>query len=192
MRKNTLVILGHPDENSFCGALAESYLEGAKSAGVDVREIRIGSLEFEPVLRRRHENGRELEPDLVRAQELIRWARHLVFIYPVWWGTIPALMKGFIERVFMPGFAFRYREDSPFWDRLLSGRSAHLIVTMDSPPWYYRWVFRMPGHNEMKRTVLGFCGVKPVKITSFGPMRDSSREQREKWIAKVRGFGERS
>jgi len=192
MKKNTLVVLGHPDENSFCGALAEAYVEGARNAGTDVREIRIGSLEFEPVPRRRHWDDRELEPDLAEAQELIRWARHLVFVYPVWWGTIPALMKGFIERVFTPGFAFRYREGSPFWDRLLSGRSAHLIVTMDSPPWYYRWVFRMPGHNEMKRTVLGFCGVKPVKITSFGPMRDSSREQREKWIAEVRGFGERA
>jgi NAD(P)H dehydrogenase (quinone) len=102
---------------------------------------------------------------------------------------MPALLKGFIERVFLPGFAFEYRENSPFWDRLLTGRSAHLLVTMDAPPWYYRWAYRMPGHNQMKRMILEFSGIKPVKITSFGPMRGSTDRLRKKWLAQSNAHG---
>jgi putative NADPH-quinone reductase len=126
-----------------------------------------------------------LESDLVQAQEDILWANHLVFVYPNWWGTMPALLKGFLDRVLLPGFAFKYHRDDPFWDRLLTGRTAHLIVTMDTPPWYYRWFFKMPGHQQMRRTVLEFCGIKPVKITEIGPVKGSSEKKRTQWIAHV-------
>lgn len=86
-----------------------------------------------------------LEPDLVQAQADITWAEHLAFVYPIWWGGIPALMKGFFDRIFLPGFAFKYREGKAFPDKLLKGKTAHLLVTMDTPPWYYKWVCRMPG-----------------------------------------------
>jgi putative NADPH-quinone reductase len=102
---------------------------------------------------------------------------------------MPALLKGFIDRVFLPGFAFKYREGSRFWDRLLSGRSAHLLVTMDTPPWYFRWVYRMPGHNQMKRTILEFSGIKPVTVSSFGPIKDSQLQKREKWLAQANAYG---
>jgi putative NADPH-quinone reductase len=130
-----------------------------------------------------------LEPDLVAAQAAIIWAEHLVFVYPIWWGAMPALLKGFIDRVFLPGFAFKYREGSVFWDRLLVGRSAQLLVTMDSPPWYFRWVVRMPGHNQMKRAILGFSGIKPVRIMNFGPVKSASQQQREKWLAQASLLG---
>jgi putative NADPH-quinone reductase len=91
------------------------------------------------------------------------------------------------DRLFLPGYAFKYREGSSFWDRLLSGRSAHALVCMDTPPWYFRWVYRMPGHNQMKRTILEFCGIKPVQITSFGPVRHATAEKRERWLEQVRG-----
>lgn len=126
------------------------------------------------------------EADLLAAQEAIRWAEHLVFVYPTWWGGLPALLKGFVDRVFLPGFAFRYREDSPGWDRLLGGRSARLLVTMDTPPWYYRWIYRMPGHQQMRRTILEFCGVRPVRISSFGPVKVSSAARRGQWLEAAR------
>ena len=189
MKKKILVILGHPDKKSFCGALARAYIESAKAAGSEIRELQLADLEFDPVLWKGYSKIQELEPDLVSAQELILWSDHIVFIYPNWWGTMPALMKGFFDRVFLPGFAFRYRENSAFWDKLLSGRTAHLIVTMDTPPWYYRWIYRRPGHNEMKRTILGFCGIKIVKITELAIVRNSSPESREKWIARVKELG---
>jgi len=105
---------------------------------------------------------------------------------------MPALMKGFFDRVFLPGFAFKYRENSALWDKLLTGRTAHLMVTMDTPPWYYRWIYHKPGHNEMKRTILGFCGIKTTKLTEFGPVKGSSPQKREKWIAMAKELGSKA
>jgi putative NADPH-quinone reductase len=102
---------------------------------------------------------------------------------------LPALLKGFFDRLFLPGFAFNYRENSLMWDKLLSGKSAQLIVTMDSPPWYYHLIYRMPGHNQMKRTILEFCGIKPVQITSIGSIKASTEQQRAKWLKKVKHLG---
>lgn len=154
--KKILLIIGHPRKESLCGALADKYVSGAEKAGHTIETIHLGGLEFDPILWGGYEGSQPLEPDLVKAQQQITWADHLVFVYPTWWGALPALLKGFIDRVFLPGFAFKYREGSVRWDRLLTGKSAHLIVTMDSPPWYYRWISRMPGHNQMKKTILEF------------------------------------
>lgn len=189
MKKNILVILGHPDTDSFCGALVSAYMDGAKTSDADVRVLRLGELKFDPVLWKGYNRIQELEPDLVDATELIEWSNHIVFVYPNWWGAMPALMKGFIDRVFLPGFAFKYRDDSPLWEKLLTGRTAHLIVTMDTPPWYYRWIYHRPGHNEMKRTILGFCGIKVVKITEFAIVRNALPQKREKWLSMVKKLG---
>lgn len=191
MSKNIVVILGHPDSNSYCASLAESYVKAAEEKGHNLKLFKLGDARFDPILHHGHNQRQELEPDLVEIREAIQWASHIVFVYPIWWGSIPALLKGFIDRTFLPGFAFRYRPNSIWWDRLLAGRSAHLIVTMDTPPWYYRWIYKMPGHNQMKITILEWCGIKPVKISSFGPLKDSSDQQRENWRQKVIKFAER-
>lgn len=192
MKKNILVILGHPDTNSFCGSLTKAYIDSAKLCGLEVRELQLGHLKFDPILWNGYNKIQELEPDLVKAQELILWSNHIVFIYPNWWGAMPALMKGFFDRTFLPGFSFKYRKDSTLWDKLLSGRTAHLMVTMDTPPWYYRCIYHRPGHNEMKRTILGFCGIKVVKISEFAPIKGSSQQQREKWIARAKDLGSKA
>lgn len=186
---NILVILGHPDKNSFCGSLAKAYIDSAMANGSEVRHLQLGELKFDPILWLGYKKIQELEPDLKKAQELILWSNHIVFVYPNWWGTMPAVMKGFFDRVLLPGFAFKYRKDSPMWDKLLSGRTSHLMVTMDTPPWYYRWIFHRPGHNEMKRTILGFCGIKVVKISEFAQIKGSSLRQREKWITLAKDLG---
>ena len=192
MQKNILVILGHPDINSFCGSLAKAYIDSARANGSEIRELHLGELKFDPILWEGYKKIQELEPDLAKAQELIQWSNHIVFVYPNWWGTMPALMKGFFDRVLLPGFAFKYRKDSPLWDKLLSGRTAHLMVTMDTPPWYYRWIYHRPGHNEMKRTILGFCGIKVVKITEFALIKGSNQQQREKWITVAKDLGSKA
>jgi len=189
MKKNILVILGHPDKDSFCGALASTYIESARATDSEVRELQLGELKFDPTLWKGYNKIQELEPDLVKAQELIQWSNHMVFVYPNWWGTMPALMKGFFDRVFLPGFAFKYRDSSGLPDKLLSGRTAHLIVTMDTPAWYYRWIFHRPGHNEMKRTILEFCGIKVTQITELAPVKESTLQQRDKWINIVKAYG---
>lgn len=189
MNKRILVILGHSSAASFCGALAQSYAKGAEAAGNEVRSLSLGKLRFDPILRDGYAKIQELEPDLVVAQEAIAWAQHIVFVYPIWWGSIPALLKGFFDRTFLPGFAFKLRKGSLMVDGLLAGRSAHLLVTMDTPPWYFRWIYRMPGHNQMKRTILEFCGIKPVTVTNFGPVKDSPPKAREQWLSQAFAYG---
>lgn len=187
--KNILIIQGHPVKDTFSKHLKEAYQKGAESVDSEVKTIKLRDLDFDLNFSEGYRGNQELEPDLIKAQELITWADHLVFIYPNWWSTFPALVKGFIDRAFLPDFAFKYREGSVLWDKLLIGKSARVIVTMDSPIWYYRWIMKAPGHNAMKKGILGFCGIKPIRITSLGPIKKSSEKQREKWLKKIEVFG---
>jgi len=187
--KKILIILGHPVKDTFSDSLRTSYIKGAKSAGAEIRELCLRELNFELNFSAGYRGNQELEPDLLKAQEDILWADHLVFIYPNWWSTFPALLKGFIDRTFLPGFAFRYRKGSLLWDKLLTGRSARLIVSMDTPPWYYWLVYRRPGHNAMKRGILEFCGFRPVRITTIGSLKVSSDKKRLSWQRKVEKLG---
>ena len=189
MGRKVVVILGHPQAESLCGALARAHAEGAREAGATVELVELGKLAFDPVLRRGFADGQPLEPDLERAWAAMAAADELVFVHPTWWGGPPALLKGFIDRVFLPGHAFRYREGSPFPDQLLRGKTARLLVTMDSPPWWFRWVTGQPGHRLLKKAVLEFCGVKPVTVHAFGPVRGSTPARREAWLDRARRLG---
>jgi len=187
--KKILIINGHPDKESICFALAESYKKGADSVGAVSKLVNLIDLDFNPILTYGYRQRTELEPDLIAIRQDILDADHLVFVYPNWWGTYPALLKGFIDRVFLPKYAFKYRENSILWDKLLTNKTARLIVTMDTPKWYYSLIYRNPGHNSMKKGILEFCGIKPVKITSFAPVKSSDQNKRNKWIAKVEKIG---
>lgn len=180
-----LIILGHPAQDSFCKSIADTYFGTAKEIGHEVELLNLASLKFDPILHEGYKLIQPFEPDLEHAKNLISWADHLVWIYPNWWGAMPALQKGFIDRIFIPGFAFKYRQNSNLWDKLLTGKSAHIYVTMDSPPWYYKWFTKMPGHNQMKHAILQFCGISPIKITNFGPVKTSSDIQKNKWLKSV-------
>jgi putative NADPH-quinone reductase len=187
--KKILIINGHPDNESFGFALAEAYKKGAVQSGGEVKIVNIRELKFNPNLEFGYRKRTELEPDLLDAQEKIKWADHLVWIYPVWWGSVPAIMKGFLDRVLLPGFAFEKKENSPWWDKYLKGKTARIICTMDQPPLYYSLVNGKPTHVMMKKSVLGFVGVKPVRITSIGPIRLSKDTFREKWLRKIEILG---
>ncbi len=189
MNKNILIINGHPDKNSYCSALARQYKKGADSTGADCTLINIIDLDFSLVLKHGYGKLTETEPDLIKTRDLISKANHLVFVYPNWWGTYPALLKGFIDRVFVPGFAFEYQDKSPLPKKLLTGKSARVIVTTDTPYWYYKLVYRSPGHNSIKKSILHFCGIKPVKISTFGPVRNSTEQNRKKWLQEVENLG---
>lgn len=187
--KHILVIMGHPVKDTFTDCLKDQYILSARATGAEVREIILRDMQFEINFREGYRNDRELEPDLVHAQELIRWADHLVFVYPNWWSTYPALLKGFIDRTFLPGFAFKYRSGHAIPTKLLLGKTARLVVTMDSPPWYYHLFKFAPGHHAMRLGLLHFCGIKPVWITSIGSVRGSSDKQRNRWIRKMERIG---
>ncbi|UUD64690.1 NAD(P)H-dependent oxidoreductase [Pseudomonas seleniipraecipitans] len=189
--KRILMIIGTPKGDSLCHALAEAYALGARTEGHVVRQIRLGEITFDPVLHEGYDQTQTLEADLLEAQRQIHWAEHLVFVYPVWWGGLPALLKGFLDRVLLPGFAFKYRSNSQLWDKLLSGRTADLLVTQDTPSWYFRWVYGAPAHRQMKRTILGFCGIKTRRLAEFSPVRPSSETQRQNWLRRAELLGSR-
>jgi len=187
--KRILIINGHPDKASLCFGLAESYRKGAEWTGAVCTLVNLIDLKFNPILMYGYRQRTELEPDLLMIQQEILKADHLVFVYPTWWGTYPALLKGMIDRVFLPGFAFKYRDNSLFWDKLLKEKTARLMVTMDTPTWYYSLIYRSPGHNSMKKGVLEFCGIKPVKITTFGPIKTSDDKKRNNWLVLSEKLG---
>lgn len=187
--KKIAIINGHPNKESFNFGVASAYKAGAIESGAEIKEIIIADLNFNPNLQYGYQKRMELEPDLMKAWEIIQWADHLVWVHPVWWGGLPALMKGFIDRLFLPGFAYKYRENSVWWDKLLKGKTAHIITTLDQPGWYYRLTYGRPSVNQLKKSTLEFCGVKPVKVTYLGIIRDSKEEQREKWLKKVKELG---
>lgn len=190
MSKKVVVILGNSDTESFCAAIANAYVASAEESGHEVRYFKLGEIDFDPILRKGYKQRQELEPGLEAIRDAISWSDHLVFVYPIWWGALPALLKGMFDRIFLPGFAFKYRPDSQFWDKLLAGRSAHAIATMDTPPWYFKLVYCSPAHHQMKKTILEFSGIKPVRITSFGPIRYASEKKREGWLKQVRQYAQ--
>lgn len=187
--KKILIISGHPDPESFNVAIVEAYKKGAIASGAEVRQVNIRDLAFNPNLQFGYRKRTELEPDLLKAQELITWAEHLVWIYPVWWGSIPSIMKGFIDRVLLPGFAFKKRENSVWWDKLLTNKSARIISTLDQPAWYYWLVYRQPSNHAMKKLTLEFCGISPVRTTTIGPIRLSKERYRTTWLSKIEKLG---
>ncbi|MEN9639901.1 MAG: hypothetical protein RLZZ262_1770 [Bacteroidota bacterium] len=189
MAKKILIINGHPNQESLNSAFADAYKKGALRSNALIEELNISSLKFNPNLEFGYQKRTELEPDLLKAWEKIRWADHLVWIHPVWWGGLPAIMKGFIDRLFLPGFAFQYKENSIFWDKLLSGKTARIITTLDQPGWYYWLVYGKPSINQLKKSTLEFCGIKPVHVSYFGIVKNSKNSTRNRWISDVEKLG---
>ncbi|AZB10632.1 flavodoxin family protein [Chryseobacterium sp. G0162] len=189
--KKITIINGHPNKESFNFGVAEAYKNGAIEAGAEIREIIIANLNFNPNLQFGYQKRIELEPDLLKAWESIQWADHLIWIHPIWWGGLPAVMKGFIDRLFLPGLAYKYRENSLWWDKLLTGKTAHIITTIDQPGWYYRLMYGRPSVNQLKKSTLEFCGIKPVKVTYLGIIRTSNEGQRKTWLKSVKSLGQK-
>ncbi|NCU04334.1 MAG: NAD(P)H-dependent oxidoreductase [Chitinophagaceae bacterium] len=183
--KKILLINGHPDEKSFNHALADAYAEGLTKTNATFTQINIGDLQFNPNLQYGYRQRTELEPDLLNAVEQIRQADHLVWVFPMWWYGYPAIMKGFIDRVFLPGITYQPVPGKPFPKKLLKGKTAHMIVTADTPRWY-DWLFmKSPTINQFKKGTLEFCGVTPVHVTFIAPVKDSSEAFRSKWLSKM-------
>ena len=175
------IIQGHPDPagKRLCHALADAYAEGAREGGHSVRRIETAALDF-PILRTQEDFERgQLPPQLSEAWDAIRWANHLVIIFPLWLGTMPALLKAFLEHIARPGYAFEYVKDG-FPKKMLGGRSARLVVTMGMPAFVYRLWYCAHALRAMERNILKFVGISPVKDTLIGMAGQMSE-------AKVRG-----
>jgi putative NADPH-quinone reductase len=195
MSKRILLIQGHPDNTQphFCHALAQAYAEGAQAAGHDVRTLEVTAIDF-PLLRARHDwEAGPVPPALVPAQQDVQWAEHLVFFFPLWLGGMPALLKGFLEQVARPGFAFSYGDGAGgLPKKLLSGRSARVVVTMGMPALVYRWYFRAHSVKALERSILGFVGIGPVHETLVGMVEGMKDTQRQDWLRKLAALGRKA
>lgn len=191
MGKRVLLIQGHPDTGAghLCGALEEAYAAGGREGGHELRRTAIGALEF-PLLRSQEEwEHGSLPAGLRQAQEDILWAEHIVFFFPLWLGDMPALVKGFLEQVARPGFAFTRDGKNPFAKKGLKGRSARLVVTMGMPAVVYRVYFRAHGIKLLRRNILGFVGIAPVGDTLIGMAGALKPRQAARWLDRMRAFG---
>jgi putative NADPH-quinone reductase len=196
MPRRVLIIVGHPDPNPdrFCRRLAEAYAGGARAAGHELRWIDLAAIDF-PMLRTSEEFKHGPLPESLRpAADAIAWAEHIVFVFPLWLGTMPALLKAFLEQTIRPGIAFAYRQDkgSGFPKTLLNGRSARLIVTMGMPAFFYRIWYLGHGVSFMRRNILNFVGIKPVRVTQFGAVEAVGAARRGRWVERMRKMGERA
>ena len=186
-----LIIQGHPDcgGRHLCHALADAYADGARVAGHEVEAIAPGQLAF-PLLRSADEWQQQAPPPaLVPAQEAIRRASHLLIVYPMWLGEMPALLKGFLEQVARPGFALATDNRNPLRAGLLGGRSARVVVTMGMPAPVYRWFYRAHSLKSLERNILGFAGIRPVRATLIGGAGAMPPERIERWCAQLRSLG---
>lgn len=180
-----LILDGHPDNGRLVSHLLDTYQESL-GAEVEVERIAVRDLMFDPNLRCGYKVVQAWEPDLKRVADALAACDHLVVGFPMCWGSEPAQLKGLIDRVLLPGFAFRYHPDDPFWDRLLAGRSADAIITTDTPSWYLRFAYGNPVVRRWRGQILGFCGFKPVRICKFGPVRHGGAEKNiASWLHKV-------
>ncbi len=180
------LLLGHPETRSFDGAIADAYEAAARAAGHEVRRQNVGELQFDPTLHHGYHEVQELEPDLVAAQQNILWCEHWVLVYPIWWGSVPAPLKGFFDRALTPGFAFHYHDDGPMWDALLKGRSGQIFTTSDGPNIWTLVAYRNSDLGMVKSATLGFCGIHPIRVKRFDRVRDRSAEERAGFLERVR------
>jgi putative NADPH-quinone reductase len=190
MPKRIAIIDGHPDPDRarLLHALADAYAEGARSAGHEVKTITLATLEV-PYLRSQREWDEGIPvPPIRESQEAIEWAEHLVILYPLWMGAMPALLKAFFEQVFRPGFAIERGKVSLRVGRL-KGRSARIVVTMGMPVFFYRLYFRAHGLKNLKRNILGLVGIGPVRETLIGMVGAADEKKRQGWFKTVHALG---
>jgi putative NADPH-quinone reductase len=193
--KRIVLIQGHPDATvpHLCHALAAAYAAGAEEAGHTVRWIQVAEIDFPLLYSQQAWEEGALPAGLQQAQTDIRWAEHIVLFFPLWLGGMPALLKGFLEQVARPGFAFEHEAGrGTFTKKGLTGRSARVVVTMGMPALVYRWYFRAHSVKSLERNILGFIGIAPVHTTLVGMVGDFKADDGKRWLAKLRRLGQRA
>ena len=185
------IILGHPDpaESRLCRALAKAYQEGASSNKHDAILIDVATLDF-PFLRSQEDwsAGREnTPPALFGPQAAIEAADHIVIMYPLWLGTMPAMLKAFLEQTLRPGVALKYHQGMP--KGLFQGKSARVVVTMGMPAFFYRWWFWAHSLRNLERNILGLVGVSPIRRTLYGAIEQQGYAEISTWLDEMRDLG---
>lgn len=187
--KKILVINGHPDPLSYNEALAQSYIDALKDCdGVEIKYLALHSLDFNPNLEYGYRKRTELEPDLLKALEYINWSDHTVWIHPLWWLGLPAIMKGFFDRAFLPGIAFTHNPDGETVG-LFKGKTARIITTGgDLDINIYTDIYKSSGLIQLRDGILAYCGIQTIDTTFIGPMNNLTYEDRAFWLKEVDNY----
>jgi len=183
------IVVGHALTGTYCEALAEAYRRGAVAAGHQTVLINTATMAFDPVLRGGYRELQPLEPDLVSARDVIIAADHLVLVFPLWLGTLPAIFKGFLERVIQPDI-FEPAKTGHFvtpW----KGKSVRIVMTMGMPGFIYRWYYGAHALKMLKRNILAFLGAGPIRSTILGSVGAASPERRARWLDDMEALGRR-
>ena len=194
MSRRVAIIQGHPDPRvgRFCRALGDAYATGAREGGHEVRTIDVARIAF-PILRTKEEFESGTPVDWIRdAQQTMAWADHLLICYPLWLGTLPALLKAFLEQTFRNGFAMQTGQGGRMWKKLLKGKSARIVVTMGMPAFFYRWWFGSHGLKSFERGILAFAGIGPIRENLIGLIDGRSNQSRGRWIARIQALGRKA
>jgi putative NADPH-quinone reductase len=188
------IIDGHPDPDQlhYVHALADAYERGARAAGHEVRRIAVADLKLPLLCSARDFKSGKPSATVRRCQDDLAWAQHWVILYPLWLGSMPAMLKGFFEQVGRPGFAFGAARGRGLPRKLLAGRSAHVFVTMGMPGFFYRWYYRSHSLKSLERNILAFIGIAPVRSSMVGMVEGVSASVRKKWLQRARALGARA
>lgn len=194
MGRRILIIDGHPDASAerYVHALSAAYRDGARAAGHEVRGIVVSELAF-GLLRSGEDFHSGTPSEVIRAcQQDLLWAEHVVILFPLWLGSMPALLKGFFEQLLRPGFAFSAASRPGLQHQLLRGRSARIIVTMGMPALFYRWYLRAHSLKSLERDVLRFCGLRPIRACVIGAVESLGPAGRGNWLARINSLGRKA
>jgi putative NADPH-quinone reductase len=184
------IIVGHARKDTYCEALGEAYRRGAEAGGHKATLIVTSKMMFDPILREGFTKIQPLENDLQVAHDAIMEADHLVFIFPLWLGTLPAIFKGFLERVLQPDLVEPSKKGK--FAKILKGKSARVIMTMGMPGFIYRWYFGAFALRMLKRNILEFVGVSPIRATIHGMIEAVTQEKRQSWLADAEAMGRKA
>jgi putative NADPH-quinone reductase len=194
MPSRIAIIQGHPDpeKGHYCNALAQAYAEGARAASHKVDIIETARLDLPFIRNQKQWREKHTDPAILAVQETVRNADHLVIIYPLWLGDMPAILKSFLEHLSCGGFVISLDQNG-HWDQNLKGKSARVIVTMGMPAIAYRLFYFSHSLKSLERNILKFAGVKPVRTSLLGMVEGEKRAPaRAKWLAEIRDLGARA
>lgn len=189
MSKKILVLLGHPDsEETFSSSIATRYESAARDAGHEVTRVNLGDLNFDPILHKGYKEIQQLEPDLIELQQQFLAADHIVIVYPNWWCTMPALLKGLFDRFWLPGFAFNFNKETKKLEKHLAGRTARVIVVAGTHSPFMTWWKFGDYTNEIESGILEFAGID-TKVSTYGPCDHVNNVCRDKWMKEIDKLG---
>lgn len=190
MQKKILVLLGHSDKETYSGNIADHYQAGAEEAGHIIERVNLGELQFDPILHKGYKEIQPLEPDLVNLQDKFKAADHIVIVYPNWWCTMPAILKGLFDRFWIPGFAFNFNKETKKIDQHLKGKTARVIIVAGTHSPFKTWWKFGDYTNEIQYGILEFAGIK-TKVSAYGPCEKVENACREKWLGEVETLGKK-